>query len=76
MIISSPEWKNFISIEFVHPIENTKQRREECLANAKLIAAAPELLEALNNVLQILPLSQDTIEIRIKAEEAIRKATK
>ena len=57
--------------------------REECLANAKLIASAPELLESLKTILSNFKscishgngeLDSDKEEIE-KAERAIKKAT-
>ena len=43
-------------------------------ANAQLIAAAPELLEALELALFVRGTSDDTPEVRNKMEQAIKKA--
>ena len=47
-------------------------RYNDLLPNARLIAAAPELLEALEG---LLPYAKGNYEAEIKAVEAIRKAT-
>ncbi len=49
-----------------------KDRDPEKLANAKLIAAAPELLEALQDIIKISDRKHDAWD---KAKEAIKKAT-
>lgn len=38
---------------------------EECIANAKLIAAAPELLELLKNALTVIPYGNETLVNKI-----------
>jgi len=59
----------------------TADNRAECEANARLIAAAPELLEALKGTVAMLELlnatgSNDPIEARVfKARAAIARAT-
>lgn len=40
IVINSDSWKKFIAVEFTHPYKNTEQTRNECLANAQLIADA------------------------------------
>lgn len=50
-----------------------EQRRSECAANAMLIAAAPELLEALQVMVAARPASCNTVEISL-ARAAIAKA--
>jgi len=50
----------------------TAQRNDEFEANAELIAAAPDLLEALQNVLRVA--DRDTVEFFF-AKAAIAKAT-
>lgn len=75
IIVSSPEWRDFITVKFVHPIENTKQRREECLANAKLIESAPELLKALSQVLANTAWHRIENKSLQNAIQAIKKAT-
>jgi len=47
---------------------------EEAEANARLIAAAPELLEALESVSNYLDF-QDSVQLRDEVEAAIKKAT-
>lgn len=56
---------------------NYKEAHEERLANAKLIAAAPLLLGALEEILYLLPHSDELRidEIRDLAEAAIASAT-
>ena len=50
--------------------------RGEMEANAKLIAAAPALLEALKLVLSVYPFSNlEQTNAKIKAYEAIKQAT-
>lgn len=53
---------------------NRMGTRSEQEANARLIAAAPELLEALKSALTVLPDSVGDFD-RDKAEAAIAKAT-
>ena len=43
-------------------------------ANARLIAAAPDLLEALELALFVRGTSDDTSAVRIKMEQALKKA--
>lgn len=49
---------------------------EEDMANANLIAAAPELLEALKRIVEDLPAKRDWLDPAVEraAKEAIRKA--
>ena len=49
--------------------------REEARSNARLIAAAPDLLEALKELLDQDDHGQDEIWVRNKARAAIAKAT-
>jgi hypothetical protein len=64
---------------------------DEATANAKLIAAAPELLEALNGLLAVIPkpsnasvltdnpindYAKNILKVYNKAEQAIKKAIK
>lgn len=59
---------------------STNMSVEELEANAKLIAAAPELLEALKKSLKIVEsitcMSSDEIQIMKDAQQAIKNATK
>lgn len=48
--------------------------KEEAAANARLIAAAPELAEALLAVLSELPTSRSASIVEAKAKDALRKA--
>lgn len=49
--------------------------KEEHLANAQLIAAAPELLEALQRMLSVNPLHPNWSKAEEQAKKAIKKAT-
>jgi hypothetical protein len=57
---------------FIGDIGGGTQSTEEIEANAKLIAAAPDLLEALIEVVRISDRKHDAWD---KAKEAIKKAT-
>lgn len=52
---------------------NCEKRRSECAANAMLIAAAPELLKALQVMVAARPATCNTVEISL-ARAAIAKA--
>jgi len=58
-------------------LEQCEEHEQENLANAKLIAAAPELLEALRAIAEELPDPTLSVTKIIKeiAESAIKKAT-
>jgi len=63
-------------IATIHKIENAKTFCEEAEANAKLIAAAPELLEALIKLYNSIDSCIDlTPELLIECNNAIKKAT-
>ena len=74
-LIAGHEWK--------HPQNNKRKDKrcyltEESVANAKLIAAAPELLEALNGLLDQCDLgevNEETQPLIDAAKAAINKAT-
>jgi len=76
--VESKKWFN-VGIQkegiFARTFWNTDITKEEAEANAKLIAAAPDLLEALNVI-----INEDSKGIEysnlIKAKQAIEKATK
>lgn len=61
------------------PIGPDEASREEKRANARLIAAAPELLEAIELLSKILfnthPLSVDQEHVKLIINSAIQKAT-
>jgi len=71
MFCNDPNELNYESMEGI-------VTKEECVANAKLIAAAPEILEAL---IELLNLDHNAIDItskinaESKAKYAIKKAT-
>jgi hypothetical protein len=48
---------------------------EECISNAKLIAAAPEMLEACERALQVLESENIFGQARLLLAAAIKKAT-
>ena len=48
--------------------------QEENQANAQLIAAAPDLLEACKDLVSRATMSEETMSIFIKAKQAIKKA--
>lgn len=55
---------------------NYPDQRDEANANARLIAAAPELLEALKDMIVLQAgISSDPVETLHKARDAIAKAT-
>jgi hypothetical protein len=58
-------------------ISNVSHERTEIEANAKLIAAAPELLRTLTNLLAIIEKDRHKGQsyILVEAEQAIKKAT-
>ena len=54
---------------------DTEELQGELLANARLIAAAPELLEALQNMLDYYGSASANVEALTKSRAAIAKAT-
>ena len=77
--------ENFSSHNFAHSIGRFKgiaetfgfavgDTKEKAEANAKLIASAPELLDALKKVLEFVP-KMEQLATWQKAEQAIKKAT-
>lgn len=55
-------------------VAGTKKGRAEDEANARLIAAAPDLLDALKNVKRALGMPVSLEAIRLLVDEAIHKA--
>ena len=53
MKITCDDWREFAEIEFKH-WQNTEERRKQCLYNALLISKAPEMLEKLVEIVNIL----------------------
>lgn len=72
--ISGKGWSSFAKV--VIRMNGFQDLNEEGLANAKLIASAPDLFEALN---EIIPFASEWINDNHpsmqKAKEAIKKAT-
>jgi sugar (pentulose or hexulose) kinase len=54
--------------------EQSEIEESELIANAHLIAAAPDLLQALKDLLQATPETYDNRHERIAAQDAIDKA--
>lgn len=52
----------------------SKRHTDECVANAKLIAAAPELLRVLREALDFIQLNHDDTGIETEINSAIRMA--
>lgn len=69
--ITGPDGKSICAIS-----NNIKRDQAEKLANARLIAAAPELLKALKDLLDAQPSGcVDHYAIEAKARAAVAKAT-
>ncbi len=72
---------NSMILATVYPHLPLNQSREEAEANAKLIAAAPKLLEALQRMMDMLDNNSENIkayrqEVKEHARSAIKEATK
>ena len=72
---------NSMILATVYPHLPLNQSREEAEANAKLIAAAPKLLEALQRMMDMLDNNSENIkayrqEVKEHARPAIKEATK
>jgi hypothetical protein len=70
-------WVNILHGNDCHTTE-TRATREEAYANAKLMAAAPDLLEALQLMVKQftkVPSTYADSDARVKAHTAIKKAT-
>ena len=74
MKITCDDWREFAEIEFKH-WQNTEERRKQCLYNALLISKAPEMLEKLTEVKDLLEAYPSEAEMHLKAVE-IRKLIK
>ena len=77
MKITCDDWREFAEIEFKH-WQNTEERRKQCLYNALLISKAPEMLEKLAEVKDLLEAYPSETEIHLKAVEIrqlIKEAT-
>ena len=78
MKITCDDWREFAEIEFKH-WQNTEERRKQCLYNALLISKAPEMLEKLVEVKDLLEAYPSEAEMNLKAVEIrqlIKEATK
>jgi hypothetical protein len=76
MKITSDLWREFAEIQFKHPVNNTEEKREECLYNALLISKAPEILKMLNELLKELEFYGFNNPTTIyNAKQLIREAT-
>lgn len=73
-IVSAADWKGaFIYGDGIRKgVDDALPKAQELAANARLIAAAPELLEALQKAVRFGGLFPD---LRVEAEAAIAKAT-
>jgi hypothetical protein len=75
-ILAQPIWSTIPSGERLP--ENAEASAEQRLANARLIAAAPEMLDALKYTIEQLPMGHNHGPfgecVRCKVETAIRKA--
>ena len=77
MKITCDDWREFAEIEFKH-WQNTEERRKQCLYNALLISKAPEMLEKLAEVKDLLEAYPSEAEMNLKAVEIrqlIKEAT-
>ena len=61
-------------IAICEPTTRTQEDWDQVFANARLIAAAPELLEALEKMYRVCNISSDESPHRAKARAAILKA--
>lgn len=73
-VVASPHGRSIASVTFFGLGENFKSHDDESYANAHLIAAAPELYEALKDILGIIPPDYEESPMVAFAKAALTKA--